>query len=168
LPDDVKIPTLIDPGHVFAPCPHDKRCPKMVKKESCKFSVRWQEFRADHKTTSLNKDGTNVGNFSYLILAKGERSKEEEKHPRILKLERGHRCVSCQVCTAADGLQRFIVGKRTDKIYARIRRAMPSHLLPVEFNLIKTKPAPLIITTNDEKEEINEEEPLKQIASATD
>uniref|UniRef100_A0A915MCB4 Uncharacterized protein n=1 Tax=Meloidogyne javanica TaxID=6303 RepID=A0A915MCB4_MELJA len=96
LPEDVKIPTLIDPGHVFAPCPHDKRCPKIPKKESCKFSVRWQEFRADHKTTSINKDGTNVGNFSYLILAKGERSKEkEEKHPRILKLERGHRCVNC-------------------------------------------------------------------------
>uniref|UniRef100_A0A915N4B5 Methyltransferase-like protein 17, mitochondrial n=1 Tax=Meloidogyne javanica TaxID=6303 RepID=A0A915N4B5_MELJA len=61
-----------------------------------KRTKKWQEFRADHKTTSLNKDGTNVGNFSYLILAKGERSKEkEEKHPRILKLERGHRCVNC-------------------------------------------------------------------------
>uniref|UniRef100_A0A914KG43 Methyltransferase-like protein 17, mitochondrial n=1 Tax=Meloidogyne incognita TaxID=6306 RepID=A0A914KG43_MELIC len=167
LPEDVKIPTLIDPGHVFAPCPHDKRCPKIPKKESCKFSVRWQEFRADHKTTSINKDGTNVGNFSYLILAKGERSKEkEEKHPRILKLERGHRCVNCHVCTAADGLQRFIVGKRTDKIYARIRRAMPSQLLPVEFDLIKPKQA-LLISADDTKERLNEgKEQLKQVASA--
>uniref|UniRef100_A0A914L5G6 Methyltransferase-like protein 17, mitochondrial n=1 Tax=Meloidogyne incognita TaxID=6306 RepID=A0A914L5G6_MELIC len=167
LPEDVKIPTLIDPGHVFAPCPHDKRCPKIPKKESCKFSVRWQEFRADHKTTSINKDGTNVGNFSYLILAKGERSKEkEEKHPRILKLERGHRCVNCHVCTAADGLQRFIVGKRTDKIYARIRRAMPSQLLPVEFDLIKPKQT-LSICADDEKERMNGgKEQLKQVASA--
>ncbi|KAF7634098.1 hypothetical protein Mgra_00006518 [Meloidogyne graminicola] len=169
LPDDVKIPTRFDPGHVFAPCPHDKRCPKLIRKEACKFSVRWQEFRADHKTTSEDRDGTLTGTFSYIILEKGERDKEkEEKHPRILKLERGHRCVSCQVCTAFDGLQRFIVGKRTDKVYARIRRAMPSQLLPVEFDLIKKDQNQVpLIATNDLKEEINEEKKLEKLINSS-
>ncbi|KAL3123754.1 hypothetical protein niasHT_009967 [Heterodera trifolii] len=139
LPDHVPVPTRLEPGHVFAPCPHDQACPLLSNEKSCKFKVRWQEFRTDHRTKSVNRDGTLTGEFSFLIMEKGERKPAEAVPARLLQLERAHKCVSCHICTAFDGLQQLVVSKRHAKVYARIRRAMPSQLLPVNMEVVKSE-----------------------------
>ncbi|KAI1730798.1 mitochondrial small ribosomal subunit rsm22 domain-containing protein [Ditylenchus destructor] len=140
LGDDFEIPTKLDPGFVYAPCPHDKRCP-MISRGACKFKVRWSERRADHRTESPNRDGTLTDWFSYVIFEKGHRPKETFA-PRILDHHRNHHVVNCQVCTQNNGLQGFDVSKRAKEIYRRVRSAKTGQLLTVEEEVINRGPRP--------------------------
>ncbi|KAI1701088.1 mitochondrial small ribosomal subunit rsm22 domain-containing protein [Ditylenchus destructor] len=140
LGDDFEIPTKLDPGFVYAPCPHDKRCP-MLSRGACKFKVRWMERRADHRTESINRDGTLTDWFSYVIFEKGQRPKETFA-PRILDHHLNHHVVNCQVCTQNNGLQGFDVSKRAEEIYRRVKSAKIGQLLTVQEELIKRGPSP--------------------------
>lgn len=95
LSHDFVIPTQLEPGWVYAPCPHDQGCPKLEPQviqgelrrdfiHPCKFRVRWTETRADERTKSVDRDGTLTGNFSYVILEKGERPMDDLR-ARILE-----------------------------------------------------------------------------------
>uniref|UniRef100_A0A915PRS8 Methyltransferase-like protein 17, mitochondrial n=1 Tax=Setaria digitata TaxID=48799 RepID=A0A915PRS8_9BILA len=124
----------LEPGYVFAPCPHDQGCPKIVEKakDVCSFSTRWNVLRADGRKQISN---TEEGSFSYIIMAKGTRSHQVHE-TRLLTLKRrgGHVC--CTVCTPFCGIQRFTLSKSMGKIYKQMKNAKTGRVLPVEVRTI--------------------------------
>uniref|UniRef100_A0AC35FRU4 Methyltransferase-like protein 17, mitochondrial n=1 Tax=Panagrolaimus sp. PS1159 TaxID=55785 RepID=A0AC35FRU4_9BILA len=141
LSDPNALPTFIEHGHVYAPCPHDLGCPKIdlpKGKKSCKFFARWNEIRADGKTKSKKRDGTGVSAFSYVILEKGHRP--GGVHPgRLLDKKTAGGCVTCTVCTPFDGLQRFPISKRAGPIYQLAKGAESGQLFPLEGNVVQSE-----------------------------
>lgn len=120
LPQNVTIPTILEPGHVFAPCPHDKSCPKLeledVKERSCNFSIKYKDIRADGKKTKL-LNGTGNTSFSFVILQKGDREVGKEFSPRLIKYQKGNKHYTCHGCTSFFGIQQFVVSKKNQHIY---------------------------------------------------
>uniref|UniRef100_A0A915DB43 Uncharacterized protein n=1 Tax=Ditylenchus dipsaci TaxID=166011 RepID=A0A915DB43_9BILA len=168
LGDDFVIPTKLEPGFVFAPCPHDQYCPK-YSKASCSFKVRWLENRADFKTRSKPKDGTLTGKFSYVIFEKGERPKGERTISRILEKNKIPGCLMCTVCTEKNGLQDFHVSKRTKDLYKRLKYIEPGQLLPFDEEYVRTGPRMSQTTGLPEKSEVASEntvesEMMKRVA----
>lgn len=46
--------------------------------------------------------------------------------------KKASKCMSCEVCTAFDGIQRMTVSKRAGQIYKRVRNAQSGELFPVK------------------------------------
>ncbi|KAE9548576.1 hypothetical protein FO519_008213 [Halicephalobus sp. NKZ332] len=141
LPNPEKLPTFIETGHVFAPCPHDGGCPLVDMapgRKSCKFVAKWQEFRADGKTKSKNKDGTGSSMFSYCIMEKGLRP-QKSTPGRLLDKSKASGCVTCKVCTEFDGIQRFPVSKRAGPLYQLAKSAVPGQLFPLEGEIVASE-----------------------------
>uniref|UniRef100_A0AC34RAN7 Methyltransferase-like protein 17, mitochondrial n=1 Tax=Panagrolaimus sp. JU765 TaxID=591449 RepID=A0AC34RAN7_9BILA len=137
LPNPEKLPTFIETGHVFAPCPHDGGCPLLdlpVGKRSCKFFARYNEIRADEKSKSQSADGTNMSAFSYCILEKG--IAQGRTAGRLLDKSKSSGCVSCKVCTPFDGVQRFPVSKRAGPLYQLAKSSVPGQLFPLDTDIV--------------------------------
>uniref|UniRef100_A0A0R3RZP9 Methyltransferase-like protein 17, mitochondrial n=1 Tax=Elaeophora elaphi TaxID=1147741 RepID=A0A0R3RZP9_9BILA len=130
LPPNTVLPTRLEPGYVFAPCPHDQGCPKNVKKakDVCSFSTQWNVLRADGRKQIFN---TETGSFTYVIIAKGARP-HQKPEGRLLTLKRGEGHVSCTVCTPFYGIQCFTVSRSMGKIYKSIKNVKTGRVLPVE------------------------------------
>jgi len=161
LPSDIKIPTRVDPGFVFAPCPHDQGCPKLGavfnNEQSCKFNVRWKESRADGKTKSIGRDSTLTGSFSYLIMEKGQRP-IGELHSRILEKKNAVHCVSCKVCTPFHGIQQFTVGRRAGPIYKQLRGIKGSYIFPFDMKFVKSGTGLIRVSSSDNDDRRVEDE----------
>jgi len=163
LPDDFVVPTKSHPGFVYAPCPHDRVCPKIRHHNGaipCNFQVRWLEVRSDHKTRSMNRDGTETGQFTYVIMEKGRRPKGFYPS-RILETKKAHKCVTCKICTQGNEIQRFAVSARSGAIYKRVQEARASELFPVKNEIVMTDVELLPMITDGEEEQI------KQIADTS-
>jgi len=141
LGDEYKIATKLDQGHVYAPCPHDQGCPKMSggRIHPCKFEVRWAEARSDGKTNSINRDGTETGNFCYFIMEKGERP-EGIHRARILSNVHNHRFNNFTVCTQFDGLQNINISSRSKEIFKRMKNLREGQLARVDVEIVKSDP----------------------------
>ena len=141
LPNPEKLPTFVETGYVFAPCPHDGGCPLLdlpTGKKSCKFFAKWQEFRADGKTKSKNKDGTGLAAFSYCIMEKGLRAPGNTPG-RLLDKSKASGCVTCKVCTPFEGIQRFPVSKRAGPLYQLAKAAIPGQLFPLDGEIVASE-----------------------------
>ncbi|VIO98490.1 Uncharacterized protein BM_BM3747 [Brugia malayi] len=134
LPPNTVLPTRLEPGYVFAPCPHDQGCPKNVEKEKdvCSFSTQWNVLRADGRKQISS---TETGSFTYVIMAKGARSHHIPQN-RLLTLKRRGRHVCCTVCTPFCGIQRFTVSRSMGKLYKIVRNVKMGRVLPVEMRSV--------------------------------
>ncbi|VDK61407.1 unnamed protein product [Onchocerca ochengi] len=134
LPPNTVLPTRLEPGYVFAPCPHDQGCPKNVEKvkDVCSFSTQWNGLRADGRKQIFN---TETGSFSYVIMAKGARP-HQIPESRLLTLKRGGGHVCCTVCTPFCGIQRFTISKSMGKIYKLVKNVKIGRVLPFEVKVM--------------------------------
>lgn len=119
-------------GYVFAPCPHDKFCPKFFDGTNvpCNFEV-------SYKPLSLKRDQTPKQDmFTYLVIKRGRREESTEKHwPRLVEepmCRKKH--VICHTCTAFGTLRELTATKRkhTPECYKLLRLSKWGDLLPVE------------------------------------
>jgi ribosomal protein RSM22 (predicted rRNA methylase) len=103
-------------GHVLAPCPHNRSCPLLEKKDWCHFSVRLQRSSL-HRKIKGGELGYEDEKFCYMILSKSGR---ENLAPRILKTPKKQSgYVELQLCT-----QEGILGKKiSSKNKENFRRA---------------------------------------------
>ncbi|CAJ0579507.1 unnamed protein product, partial [Mesorhabditis spiculigera] len=129
LPADFALPTAMDPGFIFAPCPHDMGCPKQIDGK-CLAPIRWEAVRADGKTQGRHNDNTDEGSISYVILEKGSRAPGSLPGERILQASHSAKHSTCDVCTAFNGVQRFTLTKKHRNFYQGIRARRAGDLLP--------------------------------------
>ncbi|KAI0213026.1 Methyltransferase-like protein 17, mitochondrial [Lamellibrachia satsuma] len=90
-------------GHVFAPCPHDKPCPRYVRQDGtpCNFMVPYQPLKVKG-----SKQTDDVARFAFVVLRKGERPTEDVSWPRIVRpTSTPSRRVHCRTCAANGELQ---------------------------------------------------------------
>ncbi|XGW23643.1 hypothetical protein V3C99_005677 [Haemonchus contortus] len=135
VPPELELPTALPPATVYSPCPHDLGCPKLTSKSPCTFSVRWRVIRADGKRSRHEDGGTEVGKFSFVILEKGMRHSQDTM-ARILTMRHSSGHVTCDLCTAFDGIQRLTVSRRAGELYQRARARRDGELFPLQM---KTK-----------------------------
>ncbi|VDO41928.1 unnamed protein product [Haemonchus placei] len=152
VPPELELPTALPPATVYSPCPHDLGCPKLTSKcvsnlvlnsiavfpssrSPCTFSVRWRVIRADGKRSRHEEGGTEIGKFSFVILEKGMRH-SQDTITRILTMRHSSGHVTCDLCTAYDGIQRLTVSRRAGVLYQRARARRDGELFPLQ---IKTK-----------------------------
>ncbi|CAD5206122.1 unnamed protein product [Bursaphelenchus okinawaensis] len=142
LKNKINITTEIDPGYLFAPCPHDSGCPHTTSNgysEACAFQAKIPELRLDGKSKSIYTDRTLRAKFTYMIFKKGEREVGQKVLPRIVKVNNCGNHQQCDVCTAFNGLQRFTVSKRLGHSYNRIRSCKEGQLLPYNEEILKAE-----------------------------
>ncbi|XP_064599435.1 methyltransferase-like protein 17, mitochondrial [Liolophura sinensis] len=123
-------------GHVFAPCPHDSKCPKLswTKSSVCNFEVTYQRLQLSSNTTISDK-----ARFSYVILRKGRRQSEAATYmwPRLVKRSskpRNH--TPCTMC-CPDGTIKSVVitaSKHSKDLYKCSRYCHLGDLLPVKMS----------------------------------
>ncbi|KAM3717165.1 Methyltransferase-like protein 17 [Dirofilaria immitis] len=134
LPPNTTLPTRLEPGYVFAPCPHDQGCPKNIEKakDVCSFLTQWNVLRADERKQTFS---TEIGSFSYVIMSKGTRPHQlSESRLLMLKHGGGHAC--CTVCMPFCGIQRFTISRSMGKIYKLVKNAKAGRVLPVEVKTV--------------------------------
>ncbi|CAB3407153.1 unnamed protein product [Caenorhabditis bovis] len=131
-PSSQAVPTILPPATVLAPCPHDLGCP-MRAKRSCTFSARYKAIRADGRKSKRESDGTEVTKFTFVIMEKGQR-RVGEQNDRILMNRKlgGH--VTCDVCTAFSGIERFtLTKKKHGNVYSQLRSRRDGDVFPADL-----------------------------------
>uniref|UniRef100_A0A0K0ECH7 Methyltranfer_dom domain-containing protein n=1 Tax=Strongyloides stercoralis TaxID=6248 RepID=A0A0K0ECH7_STRER len=140
IPENINLPTILEPGHVFSPCPHDKSCPKQELRESrkysCNFSIKYKDIRADGKKTKL-LNGTGNTSFSYVILQKGDRERGKEFNPRLIKYIKANKHYTCHGCTSFFGIQQFVVSKKNQHIYQLTKGLSHGDKIPYKIDVEK-------------------------------
>ncbi|BFZ19290.1 hypothetical protein BsWGS_22328 [Bradybaena similaris] len=136
---------LLEPGHVFAPCPHDKPCPKLrVKNQPCLTeSVLWDmDFSKDKPFEKKPK----TARYSYVILKKGSRTSDTE-WPRVLHPIKAQGHVHVHMCLPCGELQHVVIGrgKFEKHLYSCARHVDQGDRLPVSLSS-----QPLTTETNTE------------------
>ncbi|KAI6232952.1 hypothetical protein M3Y99_00955200 [Aphelenchoides fujianensis] len=114
--DGVEIPTVVERGHVVAPCPHDSGCPLFVEREyksSCLHSLKYKEVRTDGRSKSQTSSGLVKSSFSYVVLAKGERPSGT---PRA----------------------RILTANEVVRFYEAARKADQGHLFPLQEKVVSS------------------------------
>uniref|UniRef100_A0A1A9WHI7 Methyltransferase-like protein 17, mitochondrial n=1 Tax=Glossina brevipalpis TaxID=37001 RepID=A0A1A9WHI7_9MUSC len=101
-------PNLV--GHVFAPCPHDKVCPRfsdLNDRTPCNFETLYVQPLL-HKSSQ----GYGAAYYSYVILRKGLKQDSNLSWPRIVRptLIRSRHAI-CRMCTSEGKLQEVIFTK---------------------------------------------------------
>uniref|UniRef100_A0A914E293 Methyltransferase-like protein 17, mitochondrial n=1 Tax=Acrobeloides nanus TaxID=290746 RepID=A0A914E293_9BILA len=136
LPPDTTLPTILDPGHVFAPCPHDLGCPLLAddEKKTCTFAVKCNDIRADGKSKN---EGTVKHRFSYVILEKGIRQ-PKRSCSRILEKSSGKIDLSFTNCTPFDGIQNFKIHKKAGSIYKTAKHLRSGEVFPLEDEFLES------------------------------
>lgn len=121
-------------GYVFAPCPHDKLCPKFFSDTNvpCNFEV-------SYKPLDFEKDPTpQKERFTYVVLKRGKREESAEKHwPRLVEdplLCKKH--TVCRTCTRSGTLRELTATKRkhSKECYNLLRASKWGDLLPVQLS----------------------------------
>uniref|UniRef100_A0A0K0D9Z1 Methyltransferase-like protein 17, mitochondrial n=1 Tax=Angiostrongylus cantonensis TaxID=6313 RepID=A0A0K0D9Z1_ANGCA len=135
LPAGIVLPTALPPAKIYAPCPHDLGCPKLISRSSCTFTVRWRVIRADGKHAIREISGTETRKFSFVII---------EKCSRLLRLlsvihfftyfhirhSDGH--VTCDLCTSFNGIQRMAISRRAGTLYRWARGRRDGEIFPLQ------------------------------------
>ncbi|XP_046843294.1 methyltransferase-like protein 17, mitochondrial [Xenia sp. Carnegie-2017] len=125
------------PSFVFSPCPHDLACPRLdanTRDHPCNFEQRVQLSYAQ-KSTNLKKYGYFNELFSYVVLCKGERNKQDLNWARLLRPVRlREKHIICDYCSKNGTLEQKILTKRKDSdIYKCVRHhAKWGDLLPID------------------------------------
>ncbi|XP_068247577.1 ribosome assembly protein METTL17, mitochondrial [Palaemon carinicauda] len=116
-------------GHVFAPCPHEKFCPRYLDGSytPCNFEVNYKPFSFSKKV-EISKDI-----FSYVVLKKGK-SEDTKNYPRLVRepmLRKKH--IICNVCTKYGTIKQLVATKRkhSKECYNVMRYSKLGDLLPV-------------------------------------
>ncbi|XP_011866454.1 PREDICTED: methyltransferase-like protein 17, mitochondrial isoform X2 [Vollenhovia emeryi] len=94
-------------AHVFSPCPHDLRCPRLASDDTpCNFSVLY------HPLQFLGGRKHQSELYSYVVLKKLKRPEDDEQWPRIVRtiLKRSNHAI-CRMCTANGHLKEEIFTK---------------------------------------------------------
>ncbi|XP_024944255.1 methyltransferase-like protein 17, mitochondrial isoform X2 [Cephus cinctus] len=94
-------------GYTFSPCPQDLKCPRYKELQTpCNFEVSYIS------TPFISPRHTNKERYSYVIMRKGERPKDDEQWPRIVRpiLMRSRHTI-CRLCTKEGNLQEIILTK---------------------------------------------------------
>ncbi|XP_055891089.1 methyltransferase-like protein 17, mitochondrial [Biomphalaria glabrata] len=117
-------------GHIFAPCPHNKPCPRVSQNTHCFTECIvnepiWTSVTDKEKPRQLTK-------YSYLIVKKGARNKAE-CYPRVLQENRAHKHTHLHLCLPCGQLQRTVVNKnKFDRhVFGCARSVACGDLLPV-------------------------------------
>ncbi|GLH09033.1 Uncharacterized protein GBIM_14183 [Gryllus bimaculatus] len=116
-------------AHVFAPCPHDKPCPRFAEDYTpCNFEVPYTN--PFYPSTGILRE-----KFSYVVLKKGFRPEDDLQWPRLVRpvLPRA-RHVVCRMCTSAGRLEEiiFTAAKHGKVTYKCARASHWGDLLPIE------------------------------------
>lgn len=124
-----------DKGYAFAPCPHDKPCPRFSTDNTpCNFLVNYTGM----KLLTMKEQQTEA--YSYVVLRKGERP-DGNAWPRIVRatlLRSGH--TICRICRDNGKLDEIIFTKsKHGKIaYRCAKNSLWGDLLPIKI----TDPVP--------------------------
>ncbi|XP_012222134.1 ribosome assembly protein METTL17, mitochondrial [Linepithema humile] len=119
-------------AHVFAPCPHDLKCPRFATDDTpCNFSVLYHPLRimdnSNHKSEL----------YSYVVLKKSKRPEDDEQWPRIVRsvLNRSQHTI-CRMCVASGELKEdiFTKYKNGKHIYRTARCSEWGDRLPLRYD----------------------------------
>eukprot|EP00794_Sanderia_malayensis_P019176 gene19176-21097_t len=118
----------VDPGFVYAPCPHDVSCARSEvdsRDHPCNFEQK-VDLSFSQRNTSLKRWGYVRERFSYVILRKGQRNESDHAFSRLLhppKLKKKH--VYCDICTRDGSIERHVFTKRKDpELYKGTRHCL--------------------------------------------
>ncbi|VDM61653.1 unnamed protein product, partial [Angiostrongylus costaricensis] len=126
VPAEIVLPTALPPAKIYAPCPHDLGCPKLMSRSSCTFPVRWRVIRADGKHSSREISGTETRKFSFLLLLSVIHF---VIYFHIRHLD-GH--VTCDLCTSFNGIQRMTISRRAGMLYRWARARRDGEIFPLQ------------------------------------
>ncbi|OWF37947.1 methyltransferase-like protein 17, mitochondrial [Mizuhopecten yessoensis] len=134
--------TSNDEPHVFAPCPHDMKCPKFAIKDikiACTFSTSYKPLKqskiASNKLTTL---------YSYVILKRGKVDTSDVKWPRIVQeMKHKDHHSHCQMCSHDGSLRHYVVSKKKTQrpVYEIIRRSHWGDKVPIDLKEASTEGA---------------------------
>ncbi|CAG5132756.1 unnamed protein product, partial [Candidula unifasciata] len=142
---------LLSPGHVFAPCPHDKPCPKLrVKNQPCLTESVLRDI--DFTKSKPAEKAMRNARYSYVILKKGPRTAETE-WPRVLHPIKAQRHVHLHMCLPCGEMQHVVItkGKFEKHLYNCARHVEQGDRLPVSLTS-----QPLTTTTSSEEGDCEE------------
>ena len=120
-------------GYVFAPCPHDKFCPKFFDGSNapCNFEVSYNPLSLENNHKAL-KDS-----YTYVVLKRGKREESTDKHwPRLVGTPMNRKKhVICHLCTPFGTLREVTATKRkhSPECYKLLRLSKWGDLLPVHL-----------------------------------
>ncbi|CAD6184357.1 unnamed protein product [Caenorhabditis auriculariae] len=138
LPPEIKLPTQLPTASVFAPCPHDLGCP-LSEKSVCSFSTRYQAIRADGRRSDREKGGSEITNFSFVILEKTPHRPNNHAE-RILRNRKLGQHITCDVCTAFRGIQRMTLSKgKHGGLYKQTRSCNDGDVFPLRQKTVATE-----------------------------
>ncbi|XP_073822007.1 ribosome assembly protein METTL17, mitochondrial [Musca autumnalis] len=128
-------------GHVFAPCPHDFACPRLLNSEDntpCNFQINYTPIKLG---ANFKKDPT--ARYSYAVLKKGIPSDSSRHWPRIVRptLVRSKHSI-CRMCSPDGKLTEIIFtqSKHGRDAYRCARSSRWGDRLPIIIgNKIETK-----------------------------
>ncbi|RUS75921.1 hypothetical protein EGW08_016309 [Elysia chlorotica] len=121
-------------GHVFAPCPHDKACPKTrMKNQPCLTECAMKNLDFSKKNMP-EKPKTNI-RYSYLIMKKRPRQ-NDKAWPRVLHQIKAQRHTHCHLCLPCGELQHVIISKAKYErhLYSCARHVDQGDFLPVSLS----------------------------------
>jgi len=104
-------------GHLFAPCPHEKPCPRYEDDTvPCNFRARYSNFDVDALPKSL-RQMIFTDNFSYVVFKKGETQplKTSEWHRLVESPIVNGKSIICRLCTQRGRLEETHVHKTADR-----------------------------------------------------
>ncbi|XP_046544690.1 methyltransferase-like protein 17, mitochondrial [Haliotis rubra] len=119
-------------GHVFAPCPHEKACPKLAERNSpCMFGVTYKPLDMSSQSTEAKQ----TSRYSYVILRKGQR-KQDAAWPRVIQeVVRASKHVHCHLCWPDGKLSHDILTARKHgkDVYSCVRASNWGDLFPIHL-----------------------------------
>lgn len=123
--------TVPSKAHVFAPCPHEYKCPRFWKDDTpCNFQIHY---------TTLPISGVAKAKeelYSYVVIKKGEHPENSARWPRIVRpvLKRPSHAI-CRMCVAAGELKEeiFTTYKNGKNTYRCARISTWGDRLPFDF-----------------------------------
>ncbi|XP_046356599.2 methyltransferase-like protein 17, mitochondrial [Haliotis rufescens] len=119
-------------GHVFAPCPHEKACPKLAERNSpCMFGVTYKPLDMSPQGTEAKQ----TSRYSYVILRKGKR-KHDAAWPRVIQeVVRASKHVHCHLCWPDGKLSHDILTARKHgkDVYSCVRASNWGDLFPIHL-----------------------------------
>lgn len=125
--------------HVFSPCPHDLKCPRLAVDNThpCNFSVLY------HPLQFLGGQEHLAQLYSYVVLKKGKRPENDEQWPRIVRttLKRSKHVI-CRMCLANGELKEdiFTEYKHGKNMYRCARSSKWGDRLPLHYEQQQENP----------------------------
>ncbi|XP_076241411.1 ribosome assembly protein METTL17, mitochondrial [Calliopsis andreniformis] len=117
--------------HIVSPCPHELKCPRFTADDTpCNFEIVYQTLPI-FGTSAYKRE-----RYSYVVLKKGERPKEDPQWPRILRpvLKRSKHVI-CRMCVASGKLEEqiFTAWKNGKNTYRCARSSKWGDCLPFKI-----------------------------------